>query len=75
MEELVAEFEHLKIIRCIGMIDLHGYLAHEAWRFSIIKLMMPHYNGMRKVVVVTGQGAIMREMFPSGYPTCTNTRI
>ena len=24
MEELVAEFEHLKIIRCIGMIDLHG---------------------------------------------------
>ena len=42
------------------MIDLHGYHVHEAWRHFNNKIDDAYYNGMRKVVV-TGQGAIMRE--------------
>ena len=44
------------------MIDLHGYHIHEAWRHFNNKIDDAYYRGMRKVVVVTGQGAIMREM-------------
>ena len=44
------------------MIDLHGYHIHEAWRHFNNKIDDAYYRGMRKVVVITGQGDMMREM-------------
>ena len=44
------------------MIDLHGYHRHEAWRHFQRKIDDAYYNGAKRVTVVTGQGAIMREM-------------
>ena len=55
------------------MIDLHGYFNTKHGALNN-KIDDAHYNGMRKVVVVTGQGAIMREM-PSGYPNCQYENI
>lgn len=49
-------------------IDLHGYQIHVAWQHFNRVIEEAYYDGERSVVVVTGQGAMMRE-----FPTwCTN---
>jgi len=44
------------------MIDLHGYHVHEAWKQFTNQIDNVYYTGAKRVTVVTGQGAIMREM-------------
>ena len=44
------------------MIDLHGYHVHEAWKQFTNQIDNIYYTGAKRVTVVTGQGAIMREM-------------
>lgn len=43
------------------MIDLHGYTIHTAWLAFNVAIDNAYYAGQRSVVVVTGQGAMMRE--------------
>ena len=45
------------------MIDLHGYHIHEAWRIFKTEIDNAYYRNMKYVIVVTGQGNMMRE-FP-----------
>jgi DNA-nicking Smr family endonuclease len=45
-------------------IDLHGYTIHEAWREFNTAIDNAYFAGRTSTVVVTGQGAIMRE-FPT----------
>lgn len=42
-------------------IDLHGQTIHAAWRIFNTRVTDAYYNKRRTVVVITGQGAIMRE--------------
>jgi DNA-nicking Smr family endonuclease len=45
-------------------IDLHGYHIHEGWRKFKTAIDRAYYDNHRKVTVITGQGAMMRE-FPT----------
>ena len=42
-------------------IDLHGYTIHDAWLAFNVAIDNAYFEGKRSVVVVTGQGAMMRE--------------
>ena len=44
-------------------LDLHGLPIHSAWSVFNNKIQDAYYNKLKYVVVVTGQGAIMKE-FP-----------
>ena len=46
------------------MIDLHGYQIHEAWQVFNDAVEDAYLKGHKKVHVVTGQGAMMKE-FPT----------
>lgn len=45
-------------------IDLHGYHIHEGWRKFKVAIERAYYSNYKKVTVITGQGAMMRE-FPT----------
>jgi DNA-nicking Smr family endonuclease len=45
-------------------IDLHGYQIHDAWKEFNNAINEAYHAGRRSVVVVTGQGMMMRE-FPT----------
>lgn len=59
-------------------LDLHGMTIHGAWNLFSSRTTDAYYNGHKTIIVVTGQGSIMRE-FPSwasNHPhvrSCTNT--
>ena len=42
-------------------LDLHGLPIHEAWRIFNNKIADAYHMNFKYVVVVTGQGQIMRE--------------
>ena len=42
-------------------IDLHGYHIHVAWKHFNRAIEEAYFAGKKKCVVVTGQGAMMRE--------------
>lgn len=42
-------------------IDLHGYTIHEGWQRFNAAIDQAYWDGRRSVVVVTGQGMMMRE--------------
>lgn len=44
-------------------IDLHGYHIHQAWQHFNTLALEAYLKGYKKCVVVTGQGAMMKE-FP-----------
>ena len=44
-------------------LDLHGLPIHSAWGVFNSKIQDAYYEKLKYVVVVTGQGAIMKE-FP-----------
>ena len=60
-------------------LDLHGMTIHSAWNVFTTRTTDAYYKGHKTIVVVTGQGAIMRE-FPSWASThpyvisCSNTQ-
>lgn len=43
-------------------IDLHGYTIHEAWKSFNNAITEAYFQGEKKVIVITGQGAMMREI-------------
>lgn len=43
-------------------IDLHGYHIHEGWRKFNRSINEAYINNYRRVTVITGQGAMMREI-------------
>lgn len=43
-------------------IDLHGFHIHEGWRKFNRAIEDAYLNGHRTVSVITGQGAMMREL-------------
>ena len=43
------------------VIDLHGYTLHSAWNMFNTRISDAYYMKQKSVVVITGQGAIMRE--------------
>tara|TARA_B100000927_G_C16344453_1_gene420675 strand:- start:395 stop:625 length:231 start_codon:yes stop_codon:yes gene_type:complete len=45
-------------------IDLHGAHIHEGWRKFKKSVDQAYYLGHRQCIVITGQGAMMRE-FPT----------
>ena len=45
-------------------IDLHGYHIHEGWRKFKRAIDEAYLANYRKCIVITGQGAMMRE-FPT----------
>ena len=59
-------------------LDLHGLPIHNAWSVFNSKIQDAYYEKLKYVVVVTGQGAIMKE-FPiwvSNHPhtkSCSRT--
>jgi len=42
-------------------IDLHGYHIHTAWRHFNNSVTEAYFAGYKKCIVITGQGAMMRE--------------
>ena len=43
-------------------LDLHGYTVHNAWERFNAFIVDAYYNGHREVTVITGQGAISKEL-------------
>ena len=43
-------------------IDLHGYHIHEGWHKFNRAIDEAYFNNRRKVIVITGQGSMMREL-------------
>lgn len=43
-------------------IDLHGCHIHEGWRQFKRAIDNAYLNNHRRVIVITGQGAMMREL-------------
>jgi DNA-nicking Smr family endonuclease len=43
-------------------IDLHGYHIHEGWRKFKQAIDDAYLNNYRRVTVITGQGAMMKEL-------------
>ena len=43
-------------------IDLHGYYIHNAWQHFNQQITEAYFNGYKKCHVITGQGAMMREI-------------
>lgn len=54
-------------------IDLHGYTIHDAWKEFNTAIDRAYFDGRRSVVVVTGQGLMMRE-FPTWAHNHTKVR-
>jgi DNA-nicking Smr family endonuclease len=46
-----------------SVIDLHGYTIHQGWEKFNETINNCYLNGQNKIVVITGQGLMMRE-FP-----------
>ena len=44
-------------------IDLHGYHIHTGWQHFNVRINEAYFAGHKKVHVITGQGAMMREIF------------
>lgn len=44
------------------ILDLHGYHIHTAWQVFNRQITAAFYNNCKKCIVITGQGAIMREL-------------
>jgi len=45
-------------------LDLHGYTIHKGWEHFKTYINLAYYNDVRKITVITGQGAMMKE-FPT----------
>lgn len=43
-------------------LDLHGYTIHEAWKVFKTHMTECYLKGVKKTVIVTGHGAIQREL-------------
>jgi DNA-nicking Smr family endonuclease len=59
-------------------IDLHGMNIHLAWNVFVSRVTDAHYNKHKQIVVVTGQGAIAKELPQWAYQhshvrSCTQT--
>lgn len=55
-------------------IDLHGLHIHNAWQHFNQAITEAYLNGAKKVHVITGQGAMMREVavWASNHPNIRN---
>lgn len=51
-------------------LDLHGYTTHNAWHAFNSAVSDAYYMKRKTIVVITGQGAIMREfnVWASNHP-------
>jgi len=49
-------------------LDLHGLPIHSAWNLFSTKITDAYYMKYKSIVVITGQGVIMRE-FPNWVST------
>jgi DNA-nicking Smr family endonuclease len=43
-------------------IDLHGQHIHTAWQYFNRQVTAAYYSGHKKCHVITGQGAMMKEL-------------
>lgn len=43
-------------------LDLHGYTVHDAWKYFRQQTKIYYLNGIRRIVVVTGHGAMSTEI-------------
>jgi DNA-nicking Smr family endonuclease len=60
-------------------IDLHGYYIHNGWQQFNQRINEAYFSGYKKCHVITGQGAMMRELpiWASNHPRireCVQTK-